>query len=112
MKVVKRLFFSLLFLFLVSSLTKNFFDYRKNHNFYQSYKSEFEKEQQRNTELKTKILKSSDPNEMEKIIRNKLNLLKPGEITVILPEPTPTPVIITPTPLTPHQQWYNTFFKN
>ena len=73
------------------SLTKNIFDYRKTIRFYESFKQDYEKEKKRKIELKTNILKSKDPYEVEKILRNKLNLLKEGEIAIIIPDPTPTP---------------------
>ncbi|MFH1827101.1 MAG: hypothetical protein ABH812_01545, partial [bacterium] len=41
--------------------------------------------------LQTNILKSQDPYEVEKIIRNKLNLLKDGEVALIIPRPTTIP---------------------
>jgi len=47
---------------------------------------------------------------VEKNIRQKLNLLKPNEIAIILPKITPTP---SPTPIIknpPYQQWWKLFF--
>ena len=38
-------------------------------------------------------MKSKDPYEVEKILRNKLNLLKEGEIAIIIPKATPTPKV-------------------
>ena len=112
MRLIKRLLIFLFFLFLISSLTKNFFEYRKNYTFYEDFKNDYEKAKQKNTELKTGILKNGDTNQIEKIIRNKLNLLKPNEVAVILPNPTPTPLLITPTPQPIYKQWLNVFFKN
>ena len=71
-------------------MTKNLFDYRKTISFYQSFKEEYEKEKKRKITLETNILKSKDPYEVEKILRNKLNLLKEGEIAIIIPKATPT----------------------
>ena len=112
MKLLRRGFLFLLFLFLISSLTRNLFEYKKNYSFYENYKKEYEEARQKKTRLKTEILKKNDPNEIEKIIRNKLNLLRPNEIAIILPQPTPTPLIFTPTPLPVYQQWLETFFKD
>lgn len=110
MVFLKRIIYFLLLLFFLSSLTKNLFDYRKKVQFYEEYKNEYEAEKKKNRELKTAILKKSDFSEIEKTIRNKLNLLKPNEIAVILPQPTPKPVIITPTPLPNYLQWVEVFF--
>lgn len=56
-------------------------------------------------------VKTQDTYELEKTIRNKLNLTKPGETMVLIPQPTTTPTILTPTPLPVYKQWMNTFFK-
>jgi len=87
----KRIFTIIILTFLFFSLTKNIFDYKKTISFYQGFKQEYEKEKKRKIELKTNILKSKDPYEIEKILRNKLNLLKEGEIAIIIPDPIPTP---------------------
>ena len=110
MKLVRKIFVFLLLLFFFSSLTKNFLGYRNKVAFYQNYLNDYEKEKRRNVELKTELLKKSDPNEIEKTIRNKLNLLKPDEVAIILKQPSPTPVVITPTPLPNYLQWWEVFF--
>lgn len=110
MKLIRKIVFFLLLLFFFSSLTKNLFDYRRRLSFYEEYKRDFEKEAKKNIELKTEVLKKSDPNEIEKTIRNKLNLLKPDEVAIILKQPSPTPVVITPTPLPNYLQWWKVFF--
>ncbi len=112
MVLVKKIIIGLLLLFLFSSLTKNIFNYQKRLQFHEDYKQEYEKEQKRNITLKTEVLKKSDPNEVEKTIRNKLNLAQSNETVIILPQPTPTPLVITPTPLPNWQQWWKTFFKD
>ena len=101
----------LFLLFLVSSLTKNIVDYQKKLQFYEDYKTGFESEKKRNITLKTEVLKNSDLNEIEKTLRNKLNLLKPDEIAIIVPKPTPTVLIITPTPLPTWKQWKDLFLN-
>jgi len=110
MKILRKIVFFLLLLFFFSSLAKNLLDYRNKVSFYQGYREDHEKEKKRNIELKTQLLKKSDVNEIEETIRNKLNLLKPGEVAIILKQPTPTPVIITPTPLPNYLQWWEVFF--
>ena len=112
MILFKRILITLIVLFFISSLTKNIFDYRNKIQFYESYKKEYEDIKKKNLSLKTQILKQSDPYEVEKTIRNELNLLKENEVDVIVPMPTPTVVIPTPTLLPNWQQWYKTFFSN
>ncbi len=112
MKRTKSILFACLLLFFTYALTRNFFEYKKNVLFYKDYKTEYEKEKKTNTTLKTQLLKNSDPHEVEKTIRNKLNLLQPNEVAVIIPLPSPTPIAITPTPAPVYEQWWNSFFKN
>lgn len=107
----KNILFALIILFFISSLTKNIFDYRDKVQFYESYKEEYEKEKKKNLSLKTEILKKSDPYEVEKTIRNELNLLKENEVDVIIPLPSPTQFVPTPTPPPNWQQWYEVFFE-
>lgn len=57
-------------------------------------------------------VKTKDPYELERTIRNRLNLTKPGEVMIIVPHPTVKPVSPTPTPLPVYQQWVKTLFKN
>src|SRR3990167_2528013 len=62
---IKRIFITIIFIFLFFSLTKNLFDYRKTITFYESFKQDYEKEKKRKIELKTNILKSKDPYEIK-----------------------------------------------
>lgn len=85
--------------------------YRKNMEFYKSYKENVKLETKRNTELKTQKLLKTSMREVEKTIRNKLGLLKPNEIAVIIPLPTPSPTPVV-TPIRPvYMQWWDTFFR-
>lgn len=111
MQLAKRIIIAVLLLFFISSLTKNLFDYRKNISFYQNFKNDYDKEKKRNVELKTRILKNGDPDTIEKTIRDKLNLLRPNEIAVILPNPSPSPTPFVPTPEPPIRQWYGVFLS-
>lgn len=111
MKLVKKILSVIFVLFLLFSLTKNLFDYQNSTKFFESYKQDYEEEKKKNLFLKTHILKYKDPNELEKTIRNKLNLTKENEVAVILPEPTKTPTGPTPTPAPNYQRWFEVFFK-
>lgn len=110
MKMLKKIVVTVIVIFLFFSLTKNIFDYRKTLDFYQSFKQDYQQEKQKNIALRTSLLKNKDPQQVEKTIRNQLNLLKPGEIAVIIPSPTPTPIKITPTPKPVYRQWFEVFF--
>ncbi len=107
---VKRVMFVLFFLFFLSSLTRNLFDYWKNVAFYNEVYIQYQEAKEQNLALKTHIQKGQDSKEIEKTIRNKLNLLKEGEEVVIVAVPTPR-VIPTLTPNPPPDQWRETFFR-
>ncbi len=110
MNKLRRILIGIIILFLLFSLTKNLFDYQRSTQFYESYKTDYETAAKRNLELKTRILKSKDPNELEKTIRNRLNLTKEDEIAIMVPEPTKVPTTPTPTPRPNYRQWWDTFF--
>ena len=111
MRFLKNFFFIFLVIFLSSSLVRNIIVYQKKIDFFQKFKALVEKEKKRKLVLKTQILKKTDPYEVEKTIRNKLNLTQPDELAVILPLPTPTPVPVTPTPPPNWRKWWEVFFK-
>lgn len=112
MNLLKNVIIGLVVIFIFFSLVKNIFDYQKKLLFFEEFKKEAKNEQDKNTALKTAVLKSGDINKIEKTIRDKLNLSKKGEEVVILARPTPTPVVITPTPAPVWRQWWGVFFAN
>lgn len=112
MPSLRRIAILLIAGFFVMSLTKNIVEYRKNLAFHQDYKEEYLKEKKHNEELKTQYVKTQDSYEFEKTVRNKLNLHKENEVILIVPEPTPTIFIPTPTSLPNYQQWIDVLFKN
>ena len=111
MKLIKNIIFLFLLIFLFSSLLRNLFNYKSKLQFYQQYKQNFDKEKKRNIELKTEIVRKKSQEEIEKTIRNDLNLLKDNEVALIIPLPTKAPSLITPTPLPNWRQWWKLFFK-
>lgn len=111
MRALRNIILICFVFFLFSSLVKNLFDYRNKLQFYQEYKGVYDKEKKDNITLKTEVLKKTSQTELEKTIRNKLNLLKPDEVAVMLPSPTPTPYIPTPIPLPVWQKWWKLFVK-
>ena len=96
---------------LIWSLTKNIIDHRQKVKFYESYQTEFDRQKKKQQELKSQIAATKDYYTIEKNIREKLNLLKPDEIALILPPPTiyptPTPEVIKP----PYRQWLELFIQ-
>ena len=112
MKKLQKFFVFLFFGFIFLSFVRNIIDYKKNLDFYQGFKKEYESEKKNNISLKTQILKNEDPSEVEKSIRDKLNLAKKDETVIIVPSPTPTPTKISPTPFPIYLQWFSAFFKN
>ena len=110
MGFLKNIFLVFLVIFLSSSLIRNIFDYQKKIDFYKKYQTELSQEKKKKLSLQTEVLKKTDPYELEKTIRDKLNLSKPDELSVLIPQPTPAPTKITPTPLANWQQWKNLFW--
>ena len=109
MRYIRIIFLYGLVIFFILSLTKNIIEYQKNLSFYNDYKNEFNNEKKRNGELKTELVKAHDINEFEKIVRNKLNLHKKDETIMVIPNPTPSVILPSPTPLPNYRQWINVF---
>ncbi len=111
MSFLKNIFLVFLVIFLSSSLIRNIFDYQKKIDFYKKYQDELSQEKKRKLSLRTEVLKKTDPYELEKTIRDKLNLSKTDELSVILPKLSPSPTPIIPPLPTNWQQWWQIFFK-
>ncbi len=111
MKLIKNIVLLFLLIFLFSSLLRNLFGYKSKLQFYQQFKQNFDRERKRNIELKTEVVRKKSQEEIEKTIRNNLNLLKDNEVALILPSPTKIPISITPTPVPNWRQWWELFFK-
>lgn len=109
MKTVKTIGLIFFLLFLTTSFVKNLVDYSSKKAFYENYRTKYETEKKRNIELKTALLKKSDLGEIEKIIRNKLGLLRSDEVAVVMPRPTPSPVVISPTIAPNWKQWVDVY---
>lgn len=109
MHTIRTVLIVVFFFFLVFALSKNIVDYRRNIKLHQTLKTEFENTKKENIKLKTNVLRYNDPDELEKTIRNKLNMVKEDEVAIIVPEPTPAPVRPTPTSSQPYRQWLRFF---
>jgi cell division protein FtsB len=112
MALAKKFFLILVLIFTFTLLIKNFNWYKKTLNFYQQYKNEFQKEKNRNIYLKTQLVRKKSITEIEKTIRDKLNLSKENEYVIILPSIAPTVITPTLTPLPNYLQWWHIFAKN
>ncbi len=108
--MIKKIILISVIFILINSVIKSLSSFREKYKFYLNFKNEYEKLKKRNIELKTDLLRKSDPAEIEKKAREKLNLGKKDETVVILSYPTPTPTIITPTPKPNWQQWVDLYF--
>lgn len=107
--------FMLIFIMILAStvylIIQTFRDYTRTRAFYQEYQDEYEKEKLIQKELKSELLKNQDYYEVETQIRNKLNMVKPDEEVVILPQITPM-ISPSPTPTkTPLKMWKEIFFS-
>lgn len=112
MKLFKKIFLIFLIIFLISSLINNFRQYQKSLNFYQQFKNEYEKEKYKNIKLKTEIIRKKSLFEIEKIIRNQLNLSKMEEYIIIIPTPSIAPSPTQPTIIPNCLKWWQVFAKN
>ncbi len=84
---------------LITSFLRNSSALHRNATFFSQLQKEYEEEKNRNEKLKLQNAKSSNPFEIEKIMRNKLGFVKSGEEVVIIQGVSPT---VTPA-LTPAQ---------
>lgn len=108
---IKKLIFTLLLIFLFFSLVPNIINYKNKITFYRQIKKQLAEEEKKQIELKTEIVKKKSSDEVEKTIRNKLNLLKENEVAFIIPSPTKIPKK-TPTPIISNwKQWRRVFFN-
>src|SRR3989338_6158372 len=108
---IRSYFFLLVTLILALSLIKNILNYNKKSLLYRQIQTEQQKLDRENKQLKSELKKNSDPDYTEAKIRQQLNLLKPGEMAVIIPtvmiSPTPNPTPILPV----YRQWLELFLN-
>jgi cell division protein FtsB len=109
LRLIKNSIFFLLLAVLVASLSRNIFLYKDKLSFYHDYRKEYEKEHDVNKKLKSDLKKSEDYYFVEKEIREKLNLLQPGETALIIPEVTLTPEPTPTVPKKPYEQWWELY---
>ncbi len=97
MKGYWKVFFILFSLFLLISLVKGLLLYKEELSNLRETRKIVEKTLKQNISLRSKMKYLQDKKHLERVIREKLNLLKKGEHVLIIPTPSPT---ITPTPTT------------
>jgi cell division protein FtsB len=73
---------------LATSFVRNGTTILNNIPFYNQLKADYEKENRRNNELKLNAVKSRDPYEVEKLLRNKLGFIKTNEQVIVIPSTT------------------------
>lgn len=110
MRLIKNLILFFLVFFLSFSLIRTVVDFQKKKQFLQRFQTEVDKEEKKKLELEAEILKKTDQYQLEKTIRNKLNLSQPDEVVIILSPPTPTPTKAISPPLSNWKKWWRVFF--
>ncbi|MEI6326796.1 MAG: septum formation initiator family protein [Candidatus Roizmanbacteria bacterium] len=80
---------------LITSFLRNSAALKRNATFFTQLQKEYDEQKVRNDKLKLQNAKSSNPFEIEKIMRNKLGFVKAGEEVVIIQDTSPT---TTPSP--------------
>ncbi len=77
---------------LITSLIRNGSALVKNVPFYRQLERDYMKEKEKNDTLKLDAVKSRDPYEIERILRDKLGFVKANEQMIVIPEtPSTTP---------------------
>jgi len=112
MALVKKILLSTFIVFLFVFLFKNINEYQKQLQFYQEYKKEYEKEKYQNQKLKTEVIKKKSLAELEKNIRNKLNLTKENEMIILMDNQPNVTIANFSSPNHPNwKKWWLIFFK-
>ena len=70
---------------LATSFIRNGTTILNNISFYNQLKADYEKELKLNNELKLDAVKAKDPYEVERMLRNKLGLIKANEQVIVIP---------------------------
>ena|SRR3990167_3088603 len=111
MRFIKNGVIAIVAVLLLVSLSKSILSYKDKIAFNKEYEKEYAKELETYKQLKGELKKSSDSYVVEKDIREKLQLLKPNEVAVILPtisvQPSPSP---TPEKK-PYQEWVDLLLR-
>lgn len=95
---------------LIYSLGRSIFDYHDKLNFYKAYQDQYNQALQKRLKLKSEIAKAADYYVVERSIREKLNLLQPDEMTIILPQPTVNPTPMPEVKKPALKQWVELFW--
>jgi cell division protein FtsB len=108
---IKNAIFIFIAATLILSLSKSLFEYKNKLNIYTQYQKETTKLKEERKNLQSGLKKNTDSSYLERQVREKLNLLKPGEKAIIIPQITIIPET-TPTPTPPaYRQWINLFLN-
>lgn len=99
-------------LYLIVTLSKSIFDLQKKQGRTKEIESSLSGLKSQNEKLKKRLQEVKSPEYVEKIARDKLNMAKPGESIVILPEEIQNPKIEVENKIEipNYQKWYQLFF--
>lgn len=108
---MRKLVFFLVLGFLVVSLVGNGLEYQNSLSYHQKTKENLAAAVEKNKELLLKKTTADSAFEIEKNLRNKENLVREGEIMVIVPSPSPTPTPFVAPKRPPYREWIGVFFE-
>lgn len=107
---IKQTILILFLLSLIVSLAKNILDYYKKNEFFSQFEQTIQKLEKENKEIADEIEKNRLQFSYEEVLRNKMNMTKPGEYVILLPPQKPSNITPTPTVST-GQQWLHLYLQ-
>ena len=116
MKLVKSGFFQLLIIiisvFVLINLSKSVIDVWSRRDVITQKRQDLSQIEAENSRLKRELEEAQSPEFLERIARNKLGLVKPGESVVLYSQTQATPAgeASLKDALPPWKQWWNLFF--
>jgi cell division protein FtsB len=108
---IKNAILSVIIIALTISLIKNYQDSKIKQQILIEYQNEVIKLKNEDKKLQAEIKKSSDSRFVEEEARNKLNLIKKNEVSLIVPKLTITPTPAPTRPIPNWQKWYNLLLR-
>lgn len=107
---IKQTILILFLLSLIVSLVKNILDYYKKNEFFSQFEQTIRTLEKENKEISDEIEKNRLQFSYEEVLRNKMNMTKPGEYVILLPPEKPSEVTPTPT-ISTQRQWLNLYLQ-
>jgi cell division protein FtsB len=109
--LLKNTILSIIIIALTASLIKNYQDSKIKQQILIEYQNEVSKLKSEDKKLQAEIKKSADSRFVEEEARNKLNLIKKNEISLIVPKLTITPTPVPIRPIPNWQKWANLILR-